>query len=432
LWYSLLLVVLLIGPASIAYAGESEIVQSDGGRIFVDEDVALEPGETFAGDLGVFNGDLTVPPDSTVNGSVFVADGDADVAGLIKGDLAVLGGDLELSDSGRVRGDVFTMSGSHKVAGQVNGDLSSMFGDMELGSAALVNGDLLVISGQLEREPGAQVQGDELSELRLPDVPLFREQPRGREVPDVPEVPEVPAQPEWAPRVPQSPSETLGSRVGRFLGRMVSAGFMSLLFVAAGMLIVIVWPKHTRRVAECISAAPAQSFGLGLLTFVIAAVLEVVAVVLMVVIILVAAVLISTVLLIPVGLLLILLSGLVLLPVPLILAGAVILGWVSLAETVGRKVLAVVKVENVRPLGAVLVGLLLTVSLAATLWVIEPLCCAWPFIILLTSIGVGGVIHSRFGRQPCWGADISVSEDVLPLEAMDEELGQPDRPNNLP
>jgi cytoskeletal protein CcmA (bactofilin family) len=425
----LLLVVLVIGPASIAYAGAPGIVQSDGGRIFVDEDVALEPGETFAGDLGVFNGDLTVPRDSTVNGSVFVADGDADVAGLIKGDLAVLGGDLDLSDSGRVRGDVFTMSGSHKVAGQVNGDLSSMFGDMELGSAALVNGDLLVISGRLERDPGAQVQGDELSELRLPEVPLLREQPRVREVPDLPE---VPAQPEWAPRVPQSPAETLGSRVGRFLGRMVSAGLMSLLFVAAGMLIVIVWPKHTRRVAECISAVPAQSFGLGLLTFVIAAVLEVVAVVLMVVIILVAAALISTVLLIPVGLLLILLSGLVLLPVPVILAGAVILGWVSLAETLGRKALAVVKVENVRPLGAVLVGLLLTVSLAATLWVIEPLCCAWPFIILLTSIGVGGVIHSRFGRQPCWGVDMSVSEDALPLEAMDEELGQPDRPNNLP
>ena len=172
--------------------------------------------------------------------------------------------------------------------------------------------------------------------------------------------------------------------------------------------------------------------GLGLLTFAIAAVLEVVAAVLMVVVILVAAALISTVILIPVGLLLILLSGLVLLPVPLVLAGAVILGWVSLAEILGRKVLSIVKIENTRPLGAVLVGLLLTVSLAATLWVIEPLCCAWPFVILLTSIGVGGVIHSRFGRQQCRGAAPSAPGDVLPIEAMDEELGQPDRPNNMP
>jgi hypothetical protein len=224
----------------------------------------------------------------------------------------------------------------------------------------------------------------------------------------------------------------LGSRVGRFFGRMMSAGLMSLLFVAGGMLIVLIWPKHTRQVADCISAAPAQSFGLGLLTFVIAAVLEVVAVVLMVIIILVAAALISTVVLIPVGLLLILLSGLVLLPVPLILAGAVVLGWVSLAEILGRKVLALVKIRNVRALGAVLVGLLLTVSLASTLWIIEPLCCGWLFVILLSSVGVGGVIHSRFGRQGCLEATPSASEEVLPIEAMDEESGHPDLPNNLP
>lgn len=427
-----LVVVLLLGPTAIAYAGEPEIIQFDGGRIFIDEDVTLESGETFSGDLGVFNGDLTVPRDSTVNGSVFVADGDADVAGVIKGDLAVLSGDLDLAETGRVQGDLFAMSGSHQIAGQVNGDLSIMFGDMRLRSTSQVNGDLLVMSGTLEREPGAQVRGDQLSELRLPEVPLLRDWSSRPEIPARPEVPEEPAIPEWTPRVPQPPADTFGNRVGRFFGRMMSAGFTSLLFIAAGMLIVIIWPKHTRQVADCISAAPAQSFGLGLLTFVIAAVLEVVAAILMVVVILVAAALISTVVLIPVGLLLILLSGLVLLPVPLILAGAVILGWVSLAENLGRKVLSLVKIANARPLGAVLVGLLLTVSLAATLWVIEPLCCAWPFVILLTSIGVGGVIHSRFGRQHCRGATPSVADDALPIEAMDEESGQPDLPNNMP
>jgi hypothetical protein len=173
---------------------------------------------------------------------------------------------------------------------------------------------------------------------------------------------------------------------------------------------------------------PAQSFGLGLLTFIIAAVLESLAVVLMIIIILVAAALISTVILIPVGLVLIVLSVLVLFPVILAVIAAMVLGWVALAEIVGRKVLQVIKVDNVKSLGAVLVGLLLTVALAGTLWLFEPLCCGWPFIILLTSIGVGAVIHSRFGKQQCTGASAPAEAGVLPIEAMDEEAGQPDVP----
>ena len=100
------------------------------------------------------------------------------------------------------------------------------------------------------------------------------------------------------------------------------------MLVAMGVLVVVAWPKRTQKVADCIAATPVQSFGLGLLTFLIATGLEALAAVLMVVIILVAAVLIGTVILIPIGLLLILVSFLVLLPVPLALAGAMILGWV--------------------------------------------------------------------------------------------------------
>lgn len=435
-----LLALLLFVPASAALA-DGPRLNYDGGRIFIDEDVVLEPGETFEGDLGIFDGSLIIPAGSAVRGSVFVTNGDARIDGQVDGDVAVFNGDLRLAEGGRVTGDAFVMSGDQDISGQVDGDLSILFGDIVLRSTAVVGGDVAVLSGGLARDTGAQVRGEELSEIPFPKLPAIRERADLPAIPEVPTIPPIPEMPELRelPQVPDRAEwpqrvrvETAGDRIGRFFGRMVSGGFFGLLFIAAGLLVVIVWPKATREVADCITVAPVQGFGLGLLTFLIALVLEAVAAVLMVVIVLVAAALISTVILIPIGLLLILLSVLVLLPVPLALAGAVILGWVGLAEVIGRRVLKLIKVDRVQSLGAVLVGLLLTVALATTLWLFQPLCCAWPFVILLTSVGVGAVIHTRFGRQSCRESSsapaAAPAAEALPPESMDEESGVPDGP----
>jgi len=87
--------------ATQVFAAE-ECFGFDDGRVFVDEDVSLEPGERFSGDLAVFGGDLTIPQGSTVNGDVFVSGGTVLVAGRVNGDLAVTSGDLLLDESGYV------------------------------------------------------------------------------------------------------------------------------------------------------------------------------------------------------------------------------------------------------------------------------------------------------------------------------------------
>jgi hypothetical protein len=427
LWAGLL-VILLLWPASAIFAAEP-VLYVDGGRIFVDEDVSLSPGETFQGDIGVFNGDLTVPSGSTVDGDVFLTNGNANIAGRVNGSVAVMSGDFVLEDTGVVQGDAFVMSGDLDCGGQVDGDLSVMFGDLELRSSAVVLGNLTVISGSYQKASGAQVRGEEISDIPLPRIPLLPERLPQPEIPALPEMPEVPR---WTPPAPPpSPplhQDTLGQRIGHFVGRTVTVGFLSVVLMMLGLLMVFLWPRATRRVSDCIAAMPAQSFVLGLLTFLIAFVLEAVAGVLMILIILVAAVLIGTVILIPFGLLLILLSVLILLPVPLALVGAVLLGWVGLAERIGQRVLRMLGVHGVTPLGAVLAGLLVTVPLAGILWILSPACCAWPFVILLTSVGVGAVIHTRFGTQICRQNNSSASADVLPAEAMDEEIGQADSP----
>jgi hypothetical protein len=291
----------------------------------------------------------------------------------------------------------------------------------------------MVVSGSLERETGAQVLGEEMPEIPLPELPFVPDRQRVPvipPVPDLPEIPEIPEIPEAAELSPSFPPpgqpETLAERIGRFFGRTMAAGFMGLILIGMGLLVAVIWPRSTRRVSRCIAAMPLQSFGLGLLTFLIAVVLESMAVVLVIVLILIAAVMIGTVLLIPIGLLLILLSVLLLFPVPLALAAGMLLGWVGLADFVGQKALKVLGVRDGAPLSAVLVGLLITVPLAGLLWVFNPGCCAWPFIIMLTSVGLGAVFHTRFGTQSCLHAGPAMTSDVLPMESMDDEAGQPD------
>ena len=423
------LVLLLLWPASAVLA-DGPRINTDSGQIFVEEDVTLRPGETFEGDLGIFDGDLTMPRGSTVTGDVFVTNGDVEIAGTVEGDVAVISGDLHLVEGGVAEGDAFVMSGDAQIAGRVEGDMSVMFGDMELESTAVVERDLMVMSGSLHRHEGAQVHGDEMPEIAFPHLPLFREMPERPERLEIPPVPEVPEIPD-VPAVPPVPHhevrpDTFGQQVGSFVGRVFAISIMSMLFVGVGLLVVFVWPRHTHRVSSCIAAMPLQTFVLGLLTFVIAAVAEALAMVLMIIIILVAAAFISTVILIPIGLLLILLSVLVLLPVPIALAGGIVLGWVALAELVGRRAIKLLNAGYVQPLGATLVGLIITVPIAALLWLISPLCCAWPFIILLTSVGLGAVFHTRFGTQPCQKPAPAGDQELLPAAAMDEEAGLPD------
>jgi hypothetical protein len=81
-------------------------------------------------------------------------------------------------------------------------------------------------------------------------------------------------------------------------------------------------------------------------------------------------------------------------------------------------------------LSAALVGLVITVSLAGGLWLVMPLCCGWPFVILLTSVGLGAVIHTRFGTQQCESSATAAGPSPLPIEAMDDEAGLPDGPVN--
>jgi hypothetical protein len=446
------LTLLLLLPAGVALA-QGPDDGSGPGQVFTNQDFALKSGETFDGDLSVINGNLSMAEGSVVHGDVFVTRGSATVAGQVDGNLAVVAGESAFAGTGFVRGDVFALGGTHDLAGQVNGNVSILFGQTILRSSALIRGDLLVAPGDLTREEGAQVEGDVVTRLTIP--PLLSGEKESGQLPKLAPSPQ-PRSPEWTP-TPRpnppvvTPSNQPGQRLERFAVRLLTALIWSVAVIILGALTVLIWPRPTQRVADCITAVPAQSFGLGLLTFLLAVGLEVVAAFLVVLVVLAGALLMATIILIPVGLLLMILSVLLLLPVPLALIGGVVLGWVGLAELIGRRLLSGLYAQGASPLAATLVGLVVTLIPAAVLWIIQPGCCGLPFVIVLTSIGLGSVFHTRFGTQGCqrerWPADAAVAPagttredevqpapavvDELPAEAMEQDKGQPDIPPAL-
>ena len=425
--WSALLLLLLLWPASAVWADDPDRSTGgyewnyDDGKTFFNEDVIIKQGEIVDGQLGIFNGTLKMEEGSIVNGEVFVFNGSATVAGRVNGDLAVIRGDLVIAPAGWVAGELFGMGGKREIAGHVDGNLSGLFGETILRSTAVVGGDVLGGPGNLILDPGAQV-GGQVEEFDSLDLPFIEPE---TELPEVtpPPLPEIPL---------DRPHSTVGQRVGNFVGRMVLAMVLSLMLLVVGAIIAVIWPRPTQQVSKCIATLPLRSLGLGLLTFLIAAALEVLAIVLLAVLAVVSAALMATVILIPVGLVLLLLGMLLLAVVPVALAVGMLLGWVALADLVGQKILAALKTQKITPLAAVIVGLLATVWLPALLWSIQSCCLAWPVVILLTSLGLGAVILTRFGTRHCLPGSRPASPaepPVLPASEMDQEAGQPDSPS---
>jgi cytoskeletal protein CcmA (bactofilin family) len=86
-------------------------------------------------------GDVTVPRDQTVGG-VFIASGDARIAGRVSGDVVVLSGDVLVS--GTIDGDLFTAAGTARLlpSAEVKGDVQYADEHPVVSNAARVHGDV--------------------------------------------------------------------------------------------------------------------------------------------------------------------------------------------------------------------------------------------------------------------------------------------------
>lgn len=214
IWLTLLVALALVLIPTGAALAQSGCPQ-DGGVVY-GRNCTLESGETFNGDLVVFGGNVLVEQDAELNGNLVVFGGTVDSDGKVDGDLAIIGGQVSL------------------------------------GEHAQVTGDVALVGGQLERAEGAVIEGEVVNNIQ-PKVDL----PNGQ-VPDRP-----------------SPS---GINANFDFGFSLFFQMFQILFtaiIAAGfaMLLSLFWKPQMERAGDALVSQPLIVGAVGLLSFVVAALL---------------------------------------------------------------------------------------------------------------------------------------------------------------
>lgn len=200
----MIILALALMPASAVFA---QGTGPDGGQVVFGQNLTIESGDVFSGDLVVFGGNVTVEEDAELNGNLVVFGGTVNSDGEVDGDLVIIGGQVSLDEH------------------------------------AVVTGDVVTVGGQLSREEGSVIEGEVVNNIQ-PEITI----PDGR-VPEVtiPEVVHVGFNPFW--------------EFGRVVGEALFMAFLA-------MLVTLFFQDRLGRVSQAAITQPLMTSSIGLLTFV--------------------------------------------------------------------------------------------------------------------------------------------------------------------
>ncbi len=273
----------------------------------------------------------------------------------LNGDLVVFGGSATVEDGGKVIGAVILMGGSVTINGEVTKDVVVIGGAANLGKTAHVYGNFVTMGAPIQREEGARVDGD-LIENATPPVNIDPATSN-------PTTPSIPA-----------PVQSNSDWFTNPLWNLISLFGQSFALAMLALLIALFLPSQTRRVGEAIAAQPVVTGGLGLLTVMVFP--------------LALIAMIITLILIPVAALVVLLFGV-----------AMVFGWLGLGTEIGlRFVNMVPRGEGVPLPMAAAIGTFILSIVANGIGFIP--CVGWMAPFILSMLGLGGVLITRFGGRP--------------------------------
>lgn len=288
-------------------------------------------GSTPQDDKVVFGGTFVLPAGETLDGN-----------------LVILGGTVTLEQGSMVTGDTVLVGGSLDANGTLNGTLAIVGGLSHLGDKAIANGDIVSIGGSLTRAPNSQVKGEVSNFVNAPfslTIPGFSGQ-------------------KLIPVVPVYNSNSYLWQVFYFLGAVVFAA-------ALAMLIALLWPKPTQRVANSIARNPIGTGGFGCLTMIVAP-----------------------------GLLLLIAITILLIPLSLLgfflLAVAAIFGWTAIDLEVGNRLAKLFRTSWSTPIATGIGALVFNFVIFGLAWI--P-CFGQVLVSLVILFALGGVLISRFGTH---------------------------------
>jgi hypothetical protein len=302
----LFLLGLLLMPATSANAQGPD--PGDGGQVIFGRDFTLESGDTFEGDLVVFGGNVTIEEDANLNGNLVVIGGTIESNGETQGDVVVVGGQVSLEEG------------------------------------AVVSGDVVTIGSQLDQADGAQIEGDVVNNV-APDIVI----PSGRIPPPVTEVPAVPGIPRPEINVSYNP-----------FAEVFWVFFWAVVVSAFAMLLSLFWQPQIERTGDLIVSQPLMTGAIGLLAFVVAAILF-----------------------------------LTIIP-PLLIAFAWLFGVVAMGSEVGQRFSKAVN-QVWSPVLTIGFGTFLLMLVGGAIGLIP--CLGGLILFLLGMVGVGGSVTTWFGLR---------------------------------
>ena len=263
----------------------------------------------------------------------------------LDGELLVFGGNVILEPESRITGDVVLFGGNITSDGEIGGDLAVLGGYVQLNSHAVVQGDVILLGGELQKEEGARVLGEQVSERSF-NVP-FDFQWVG---PDF----------RWAGFSPVSVA-----------GQGLWFLFRCFMLAALAMLVVLFLPEPTRRIASAVVEQPLLAGGLGLLTAILTP--------------FVLFFLVIFIITIPVALLYV-----------FVVVLAVLLGWISIGLEVGHRMAEIFK-WDLHPAASAGLGTFLFSVVVLGIGFVP--CVGWTAQVFVSFLATGGILLTRFGSQ---------------------------------
>jgi hypothetical protein len=274
----------------------------------------------------------------------------------LDGDLLAFGGNVTLEAGSVVNGDVVLLGGNLNAAGTIQRDLAVIGGNVNLEAEAAVVGDLSVFGGNVNRDPAAQIGGRIVSGGETGDLPWVIG-PQG-----IPWLEGPFFGRSWTPTIDLGPSPAW--RAGTLL-------LQSLLTAGLAVLVVMFGASGVGRVARAaVDALPASGL-VGLLGLAAIPVLLVL--------------LALTICLIPFSFI-----G------ALLLALAIVYGWIAIGLEVGERMTRSFH-WRLDPAAASGVGTFVVCLVANGIGFIP--CVGWLAPLLVSAVGLGAVLLTRFGRQ---------------------------------
>lgn len=314
---------------------------------------------------------------------------------LLDGSLIVFGGTAAVEEDSIVKGDVVVLGGIVSVDGLVEGNLVGIGGVVNLKENAIVDGDLTTFATTLNRDFGAQVNGQVITGINV--VPAFSISPNTFEMPNF------------------TPFETSFNPFVFSFWRILWFIFRTLLWGALAALITMFLPNQTTRASDAIVNEPVMSGGVGLLAIIVTPI--------------VLVLLAITCILSPISLL-----G------ALVLIIAWVFGRIAIGLEIGKRIAKAFDRDWPLPLAAG-VG---TFSLALVVDSVGTFiyCVGWIVPLVVGLFGLGGIILTRFGTQSYpededmmdiddseFPAELIESDDVPALE---DEIEASDTVDDIP